>query len=49
VTFVADGVTTTIFRRKAGVFRVNLAPRARRLVAYAQDAAGNTGPRIRLR
>jgi N-acetylmuramoyl-L-alanine amidase len=49
VTFVADGVTTTIFRRKAGVFRVNLAPRAKRIVAYAQDAAGNVGPRVRLR
>jgi hypothetical protein len=49
VTFVADGVATTIFRRKAGVFRVNLAPRAKRLVASAQDAAGNTGPWIRLR
>jgi hypothetical protein len=49
VTFVADGVATTIFRRKAGVFRVNLAPRAKRLVVYAQDAAGNTGRRVRLR
>jgi N-acetylmuramoyl-L-alanine amidase len=49
VTFVADDVATTIFRRKAGVFRVNLAPRAKRLVAFAQDAAGNTGLRIRLR
>jgi N-acetylmuramoyl-L-alanine amidase len=49
VTFVADGVSTTIFRRKAGIFRVNLAPRARRIVAYAQDAAGNTGLRVRIR
>jgi N-acetylmuramoyl-L-alanine amidase len=49
VTFVADGVATTIFRRKAGVFTVVLGRSARRLVAYAEDPAANVGPRLRLR
>ena len=49
VTFVAGGVPTTIFRRKAGVFTVVLGRTARRLVAFAVDPAANVGPRLRLR
>ncbi|MDF2752663.1 MAG: hypothetical protein K0S82_1046, partial [Gaiellaceae bacterium] len=49
VTFVADGVTSTVFRRKAGVFTVVLGRPFARLHAFAEDAAANVGPRLRLR
>ncbi|HEX7254401.1 MAG TPA: N-acetylmuramoyl-L-alanine amidase [Gaiellaceae bacterium] len=49
VTFVADGVSTTVFRRKAGVFTVVVGRSAKRLVAFAEDQAANVGPRLRLR
>jgi hypothetical protein len=49
VTFVADGVSTTITRPKAGVFNVVLDRPFARLDAFAEDAAANIGPRIRLR
>jgi hypothetical protein len=49
VTFIADGVATTVSRPRAGVFTVVLDRTFTRLEAYAEDAAGNTGPRIRLR
>ena len=49
VTFVADGVSVTIRRPKAGSFRVVLARPFKRLDASAQDAAGNVSRRLRLR
>jgi N-acetylmuramoyl-L-alanine amidase len=49
VSFVADGVTSTVFRRKAGVFTVVLGRSFARLDAFAEDAAANVGPRLRLR
>jgi hypothetical protein len=49
VTFVADGVATTVSRPRAGVFTVVLGRPFARLEAFAEDAAANVGPRIRLR
>jgi hypothetical protein len=49
VTFVADGVSTTVTRTTAGVFTVVLDRPFARLEAFAEDTAGNVGPRIRLR
>ncbi|HEU6445079.1 MAG TPA: N-acetylmuramoyl-L-alanine amidase [Gaiellaceae bacterium] len=49
VTFVADGVASTVFRRKAGVFTVVLGRPFKSLVAFAEDQAANVGPRLRLR
>ena len=49
VTFVADGVTTKLYRRKAGVFTVALGRPFRRLDASAEDLAANVSPRQRLR
>ncbi|HET9324945.1 MAG TPA: N-acetylmuramoyl-L-alanine amidase [Gaiellaceae bacterium] len=49
VTFVADGVATTIWRPRAGVFTVVLGRGAVRLEAFAEDPAANVGPRVRLR
>jgi hypothetical protein len=49
VTFIADGVTTTISRPKAGIFTVVLDRPFTRLDAYAEDAASNVGPKLRLR
>jgi hypothetical protein len=49
VTFTADGVTATVFRRKAGVFTVVLGRPFGRLDAFAEDLAANVGPRLRLR
>ena len=49
VTFTADGVSSTVFRRKAGVFTVVLGRRFARLDAFAEDLAANVGPRLRLR
>jgi hypothetical protein len=49
VTFIADGVTTTISRPKAGIFTVVLDRPFTRLDGYAEDAAGNVGPKLRLR
>jgi hypothetical protein len=48
VTVVADAVSTTFRRTKAGTFRV-LAPGAKRLVIYAEDGAGNVSSKLRLR
>ncbi|MBA2359470.1 MAG: N-acetylmuramoyl-L-alanine amidase [Actinobacteria bacterium] len=49
VTFVADGAMTTLARGKAGAFRVVLDRPFASLEAYAEDLAGNVGPRLRLR
>jgi hypothetical protein len=49
VTLIADGRATTFRRPKAGVFLVALGRPFKRLVGYAEDAAGNISPRIRLR
>src|SRR5215210_1370489 len=49
VTFIADGVASTISRPKAGVFTVVLDRPFVRLEAYAEDAAANVGPRVTLR
>jgi hypothetical protein len=49
VTFIADGVALTVRRPKAGVFRVVLDRPFKRLDAFAEDAAGNVSPRLRLR
>jgi hypothetical protein len=49
VTFIADGVTTTISRPKAGIFTVVLDRPFTRLDAYAEDAASNVGVKLRLR
>jgi hypothetical protein len=49
VTFVADGVTLTIRRPKAGIFRVVLGRPFKRLEAFAEDDAANVSPRLRLR
>jgi hypothetical protein len=49
VTFIADGVSSTVTRTKAGVFNVVLDRPFARLEAFAEDPAGNVGPRIRLR
>jgi hypothetical protein len=48
VTVVADGLSTTFRRPKAGIFRV-LAPGSKRLVIYAEDDAGNVSSKLRLR
>ena len=48
VTVVADGLSSTFRRPKAGTFRV-LAPGAKRLVMYAEDDAGNVSSKLRLR
>jgi hypothetical protein len=49
VTFIADGVASTVSRPKAGIFTVVLDRPFTRLDAFAEDAAGNVGPRLRLR
>jgi hypothetical protein len=49
VTFIADGVPMTVRRPKAGIFRVVLDRPFSRLEAFAEDSAGNVGPRLRLR
>ncbi len=49
VTFIADGAASTISRPRAGVFTVVLDRPFTRLDAFAEDAAGNIGPRLRLR
>jgi flagellar hook assembly protein FlgD len=49
VTFVADGLSITVRRPKAGVFRVVLDRPFARLYATAEDNAGNVSPRLRLR
>jgi hypothetical protein len=49
VTFIADGVATTVFRRKAGVFTVVVGRGSKRLVAFGEDPAANVGKRLRLR
>jgi hypothetical protein len=49
VTFVADGVTLTVRRPKRGIFRVVLDRPYKRIVAFAEDDAGNVGRRVRLR
>ena len=49
VTFLADGVSLTVRRPKAGIFRVVLDRPFTRLYASAADDAGNVSPRLRLR
>jgi hypothetical protein len=49
VTLVADGVAVTVRRPRAGIFRVVLDRPVKRLEAFAEDAAGNVSPRLRLR
>jgi N-acetylmuramoyl-L-alanine amidase len=49
VTFVADGVTLTVRRPTAGIFRVVLGRPFESLEAFAEDAAGNVSGRLRLR
>ena len=49
VTFLADGVSLTVRRPKAGIFRVVLDRPFTRLYASAADDAGNVCPRLRLR
>jgi hypothetical protein len=49
VTFIADGATLTVRRPKAGIFRVVLDRPFKRLVAFAEDDAGNLSRRLRLR
>jgi hypothetical protein len=49
VTFLADGVSITVRRPKAGVFRVVLDRPFTRLYASAEDEAGNLSRRLRLR
>jgi hypothetical protein len=49
VTFVADGVSSTIWRPKAGIFTVVLDRPFTRLEAHAEDLSGNVGPKLRLR
>jgi N-acetylmuramoyl-L-alanine amidase len=49
VTFVADGVSVTVRRPKAGIFRVALGRPFKSLEAFAEDAAGNVSARLRLR
>jgi hypothetical protein len=49
VTFLADGVSLTVRRPKAGVFTVVLDRPFRRLYATAEDDAGNVSRRLRLR
>jgi hypothetical protein len=49
VTFIADGTQVTIRRPKAGIFRVVLGRPFKRLDAFAEDDAGNTSARLRLR
>ncbi len=48
VTFIADGVVSTVVRARAGPFRVVLDRPFTRLDAFGEDAAGNVGPRVRL-
>jgi N-acetylmuramoyl-L-alanine amidase len=49
VTLVAGRTKITFRRPKAGVFRVVSGQSAKRLEAFAQDAAGNVSARLRLR
>ncbi len=49
VTVVADGTPFTFRRGKAGIFRVVLGHPAKRVSAFAQDAAGNVSKRVKLR
>jgi hypothetical protein len=49
VTFIADGMTVSVRRPKAGVFTVVLDRPYTRLDASAEDDAGNASPRVRLR
>jgi hypothetical protein len=49
VTMLAGRTRITFRRPKAGIFRVTWGRSAKRLEAYAQDAAGNISPRLRLR
>jgi hypothetical protein len=49
VTFIADGATLTVRRPKAGIFRVVLDRPYKRIVAFAEDDAGNVSRRVRLR
>ena len=49
VTLIADGRTTSFRRPKAGVFLVALGRPFKRLVGFAEDAAGNISPRVRFR
>jgi hypothetical protein len=49
VTVLTGRTRISFNRRAAGTFRVNVGAAAKRVQAFAQDAAGNVGPRIRLR
>jgi N-acetylmuramoyl-L-alanine amidase len=49
VTILAGRTRITFRRPKAGTFRVVAGRSSPRLVVYAEDAAGNVGPRLRLR
>ena len=49
VTLLAGPRRISFRRLKAGIFRVVAGPPAGRLVAYAEDAAANISPRLRLR
>jgi hypothetical protein len=49
VTLVAGRTRITFRRPKAGVFRIVAGLPAKRLVAFAEDAAGNVSQRLRLR
>jgi N-acetylmuramoyl-L-alanine amidase/FlgD Ig-like domain len=49
VTVLAGRTRITFSRSKAGTFRVNAGASARRVEAFAQDAAGNVSPRVVLR
>jgi hypothetical protein len=49
VTVLAGQARITFRRPKAGTFRVVAGRSAKRLVAFAADAAGNVSPRLRLR
>jgi hypothetical protein len=49
VTVLTGRTRITFSRRAAGTFRVNAGAAAKRVEAFAQDAAGNIGPRVRLR
>jgi N-acetylmuramoyl-L-alanine amidase/FlgD Ig-like domain len=49
VTVLAGHTRITFSRSKAGTFRVNAGASARRVEAFAQDAAGNVSPRVVLR
>jgi hypothetical protein len=49
VTLLAGRARITFRRLKAGTFRIVAGGSASRLVVYPEDAAGNVGPRLRLR